>query len=119
VDPDVVERREAHRWAQSSWIAVSLRHARADGDPRLGRGGDHRHGAAHCLEFRSTRGFEHRGRWALEVRDGQTCVSFRIDYKLSALESLLLHAAGLPQFLTRHVEGSIEALKRALARDKP
>lgn len=67
------------------------------------------------LEFRSITGFEHRGSWELDTHNnGCTWVRFRIEYRLNTIESLALRASGMKHFLTRHVEGSVESLKRAL-----
>jgi len=66
------------------------------------------------LEFRSFAGFEHRGRWELDTQDGITCVRFRLEYHLSGIEAVVLRTAGMRQFLTRHVRGSISSLRRAL-----
>ncbi|NLC56714.1 MAG: hypothetical protein GX774_07760 [Armatimonadetes bacterium] len=72
----------------------------------------------HLLEFCSTRGFDHCGRWELEARDGVTLVRFRIRYRLSRMEAVVMRAAGLNQFVSQHVEESIEGLRRALANGK-
>jgi uncharacterized membrane protein len=66
------------------------------------------------LEFCSTRGVQHCGRWELEARGEETHVRFRITYRLSGIESMVLRATGMKQFLARHVEGSIAGLKHAL-----
>ncbi|MBI3944563.1 MAG: SRPBCC family protein [Armatimonadetes bacterium] len=71
------------------------------------------------LAFCSTRGVQHCGRWDLEPENGGTRVRFRIDYRLSGIEAMVLRAAGLPRFLERHVRGSIEGLKHALENGKP
>ena len=66
------------------------------------------------LEFRSTGGLQHSGRWDLESRDGLTCVRFRIEYRLTALEAAVLRASGLRGFLERHVRQSVAGLRRAV-----
>lgn len=73
----------------------------------------------HLLEFCSTRGFEHCGRWELQSENGATRVRFRIRYRLSRVEAVVLRAAGLDQFVSRHVEESIQGLRRALERNAP
>jgi uncharacterized membrane protein len=71
------------------------------------------------LEFRSVSGVEHRGRWELEARDGVTRVRFRLEYRLTGIETVVLRAAGMRHFLSRHVQGSIEGLRHALENGTP
>lgn len=66
------------------------------------------------LEFRSTAGVEHRGRWELESRGEVTCVRFRLEYRVTSIETVVLRAAGMGHFLARHVQGSIDGLRHAL-----
>ena len=70
------------------------------------------------LEFQSTSGVEHRGRWGLESEGQITRVRFRLEYRLSGLGSVVMRAAGLNQFLSQHVQGSIDGLRRALENGK-
>jgi hypothetical protein len=66
------------------------------------------------LEFCSRRGLSHCGRWELESRDGSTVVRFRLQFQLRGVEAMALRAIGVHQFLERHVQESIQGLKRAL-----
>jgi len=45
-------------------------------------------------------------------------VRFRLEYRLSGLGSVVMRAAGLNQFLSQHVQGSIDGLRRALENGK-